>query len=379
MTSEAERAGAILTIDLEAISANYRRLHDQVAPAECAGVVKANAYGLGAEHVAITLAQAGCRTFFVALIDEGVSLRRALEDHGQDNPGGHEPTIYVLNGLIKGTERVFAEHRLRPVLNSIGEIDAWAQFVRDAGPGQQGAAAVQVDTGMSRLGLPKIELSILSSAPSRLAGFRLTHVISHLACADEPDHPLNHAQLEAFAAARRSLPPAAGSLSNSSGIFLGRAFHMDMVRPGSALYGVAPVPNRPNPMKQVVRLQGKILQVREIDTHQTVGYGATHRAENRKKIATVAVGYADGYLRYLSNRGNAYIGEFRVPLVGRVSMDLTTFDVTDVPDHLVHPGAMIELIGDDITVDALAASAGTIGYEILTSLGARYHRVYRRR
>ena len=152
-----------------------------------------------------------------------------------------------------------------------------------------------------------------------------------------------------------------------------------MARPGCALYGVTPDPSHPNPMKQVVRLQGKILQVREIDTHQTVGYGATHQAEKRTKIATVAVGYADGYLRFLSNRGSACIGDYRVPLVGRVSMDLTTFDVTDVPGNLVHPGALIDLIGQSMTVDALAEHAGTIGYEILTSLGARYHRVYQGR
>ncbi len=376
--SEAERAGAVLTIDLGAIADNYRLLRDRVAPAaECAAVVKADAYGLGAKHVVPVLHEAGGRTFFVALIDEGIAVRRVLQDCGRTASGEDEPTVYVLNGLTPNTAPIFAEHRLRPVLNSIGEMDAWAAFAR--GRESPLPAAVHVDTGMSRLGLPPNELAILHDDPSRLAGFPLAHVISHLACADEPDHPLNALQLDAFAAARASLPPAAGSLANSSGIFLGPAYHADMVRPGCALYGVAPVPDRPNPMKQVVRLQGKILQVREIDTSQTVGYGATHRAEKRKKIATVAVGYADGYLRYLSNRGSAHIGAFRVPLVGRVSMDLTTFDVTDVPDSLVHPGAMIDLIGGEKTVDAHAADAGTIGYEILTSLGARYHRVYRRR
>ncbi len=372
--NEAERAGAILTIDLGAIFANYRMLRDRVAPAECAAVVKADAYGLGAGRVAPTLYEAGCRTFFVALIDEGIAVRRALKECGHKESSGNEPAIYVLNGLAPKTSGVFAEHRLRPVLNSIGEINAWAAYARDSG--SQAAAAVHVDTGMSRLGLPQNELAILRDDPSRLAGFRLTHVMSHLACADEPDHPLNALQRDAFDAARASLPPTAGSLANSSGIFLGSAYHADLARPGCALYGVSPVPGRPNPMRQVVRLQGKILQVREIDTPQTVGYGATHRAGKREKIATVAVGYADGYLRHLSNRGCAYIGDFRAPLVGRVSMDLTTFDVTGVPAPLVRPGAMIDLIGAHATVDMLAASAGTIGYEILTSLGARHHRVY---
>jgi alanine racemase len=317
----------------------------------------------------------------VALIDEGIAVRRALKDSGQGESSATEPAIYVLNGLTPNAAGVFVEHRLRPVLNSIGEIDAWAAFARDSAP--RAAAAIHVDTGMSRLGLPPNELSILRDDPSRLAGLRLAHVISHLACADEPDHPLNALQRDAFRAARASLPPAAGSLANSSGIYLGPAYHADLARPGCALYGVSPVPGRPNPMRQVIRLQGKILQVREIDTPQTVGYGATHRAEKREKIATVAVGYADGYLRHLSYRSHAYVGDFRgdfrAPLVGRVSMDLTTFDVTGVPDDLVRPGAMMDLIGPRVTVDMLADGAGTIGYEILTSLGARYHRVYRRR
>ncbi len=348
--SEADRAGAILTIDLGSIAENYRRLRDRAAPAECAAVVKADAYGLGAARVVPVLHGAGCRTFFVALIDEGIAVRRVLEARGQAGSSGDEPTIYVLNGLTPNTAAVFDEYRLRPVLNAIGEIDAWAAFAR--GRELPLPAAVHVDTGMSRLGLPQDELAVLVDDPARLAGFPLAHVISHLACADEPDHPLNARQRDAFDAARASLPPAPGSLANSSGIFLDPSFHADQVRPGCALYGVAPVPGRPNPMNQVVRLQGKILQVREIDTHRTVGYGATHRAEKRTQIATVAVGYADGYLRYLSNRGSAHVGEYRVPLVGRVSMDLTTFDVTDVPAPLVHPGAMIDLIGDGLGVDA---------------------------
>jgi alanine racemase len=378
LSSEAERAGAILTIDLASIVANYRSLRDRVAPAECAAVVKADAYGLGAGRVAPVLRDAGCRTFFVASVDEGIALRRVLDEHdreqGRDGPVAGESAVYVLNGLFPTVPGLFAEHRLRPVLNSLGEIDAWAAFARGTAPGA--AAAIHVDTGMSRLGLPGNELAILRDDPSRLGGFRPTHVISHLACADKPDHPLNGLQREAFAAARASLPPAPGSLANSSGIFLGPAYHADLARPGCALHGVSPVPGRPNPMRQVVRLQGKILQVRDIDTPQTVGYGATHRAEKRERIATVAVGYADGYLRHLGNRGGAYVGDFRVPLVGRVSMDLITFDVTGVPEALVRPGETIDLLGPRVTVDELAAAAGTIGYEILTSLGARHHRVY---
>jgi alanine racemase len=374
-TSELDRAGAILTIDLDSIVGNYRLLRDTAFPAECAAVVKADAYGLGAAHVVPPLVAAGCRTFFVALLDEGIAVRQVLTKTALQNPDCGVADIYVLGGLAPGAENVFTEYRLTPVLNSLAEVDAWANYARlreDLQP-----AAVHVDTGMSRLGLPPNELAELAQNHARLDGVRLTLVMSHLACADEPRNPLNRRQLDAFAAARSILPPAPGSLANSSGIFLGAAYHADLVRPGVSLYGGGPVPGQPNPMAQVVRLQGKILQVREIDTPQTVGYGATHHAEKREKIATVAVGYADGYLRALSNRGSAYVGDFRVPLVGRVSMDLITFDVSGVSDDLVRPGEMIDLIGPNNPIDSLAAEADTIGYEILTSLGDRYHRVYR--
>jgi alanine racemase len=373
--SDRECAGAVLTIDLDAIAANYRLLGDRSAPAECAAVVKANAYGLGAEKVVPALAAAGCRTFFVAHVDEGIVVRRALADTSGGIAPESEPAVYVLNGPPRNAEEVLAEHRLTPVLNSLADIDAWSAFARRTGAPR--AAALHVDTGMSRLGLPPAELATVGGDAARLDGVRLTHVMSHLACADEPDHPLNHRQLNAFAAARGAFARTAGCLANSSGVFLGPRYHADMVRPGAALYGVAPVPGEPNPMTQVVRLQGKILQVREIDSPETVGYGATHLAGRRETIATVAVGYADGYLRALSNRGSGYIGGIRVPLVGRVSMDLITFDVSAVPGSEARPGDMIDVIGPFNPIDMIAAEAGTIGYEILTGLGARYYRVYR--
>jgi alanine racemase len=259
-------------------------------------------------------------------------------------------------------------------LNSLTCIEAWSRLARwleRALP-----AAVHVDTGMSRLGLPLAELRVLADDPRRLEGILPTFVMSHLACADEHAHPLNATQLHAFATARRMLPQAPGSLANSSGIFLGADYVCELVRPGAALYGVNPQPWLPNPMKGPVRLDAKILQVREIDSGTTVGYGATYRANARERIATVAAGYADGLLRSLGNTGSGYIGPHCVPLVGRVSMDLITFDVTNVPDTLATPGSTIELIGPFRPVDAVAADAGTIGYEILTSLGSRYARAY---
>jgi len=364
IASASDSRGAILTIDLDAVAANYRLLRDKLGSGECAGVIKADGYGLGAERVARTLAAVGCRTFFVAQIDEGIRLHPLLP----------EAEIHVLNGLMPKTEVFFEDYDLIPVLNSLGDIAAWQAYCRAGGRALP--ADIHIDTGMARLGLPPDELAVLAEAPEKLDGIDVNTVISHLACADEPDHPLNAAQLADFQAARRILPHGRGSLANSSGIFLGTDYHADLARPGIALYGGAPNREAPNPMAQVVRLQGKILQVREIDTPQTVGYGATHEAAGRRKIATVPVGYADGFLRSLSNRGHGWIGECRVPIVGRVSMDLITVDVTDAPAESAWPGSLIDLIGPGNPIDDVADAAGTVSYEILTSLGQRYHRVH---
>ena len=366
----AARAGAILTIDLDAVADNYRRLCAELGGVACAAVVKADAYGLGMARVAPALARAGARIFFVAQLEEATALRAMFPAEVEV-----EVEIFVLNGLGAGPAAAFQAGRVHPVLNSLGEIDAWAAAARAAGRALP--AAVHIDTGMNRLGLPEDELEALAADRSRLAGIDLRYVMSHLACADQPEHPLNAEQLRRFRAARARLPDAPASLANSSGIFLGADYHLDLARPGVALYGVNPTPGQPNPMRQVVRLQGKILQLREIDAPRTVGYGATHRAAGPTRIATVAVGYADGYLRSLSNRGSVWLGDRRVPVVGRVSMDLITLDVTGIPAEAAKPGALVDLIGPDLATDAVAEAAGTIGYEILTSLGRRYHRVYR--
>lgn len=357
--SPVSRAGAVLEIDLGAIVANWRLLGQIAAPAECAAVVKANAYGLGVAPVATALAAAGCRLFFVATLDEGIALRRAL---------GAAAEIAVFNGPLPGTAAEFAAHALVPVLNDPGQIAEWAEA---AGPHP---AMLHVDTGMARLGLSAREFAALVEAPPRI---RWRLVMSHLACADQPAAVLNAAQRARFAAAAARLPEIAASLAASSGIFLGPSYHLNLVRPGAALYGVNPQPGCPNPMRQVVRLSARILQVRQIDRGETVGYGAAHVMAAPGRVATAAVGYADGWLRSLSRRGGGTIAGTRVPLIGRVSMDLVTFDVSAIPEELARPGVMIELLGTGYGVDDAAADAGTIGYEILTALGARYHRVYR--
>jgi alanine racemase len=365
-------AGAILTVDLDAIQANYRLLVDRLSGVPLAAVVKADAYGLGVDRVAPALARAGCRVFFVAHIEEGAHLRQILNDTGTSEFVNIE--IHVLGGLMAGAEEAYDASRLVPVLGSLDEIHNWKNYCKK--PERPLPCDIHADTGMLRLGLPPDELVKLADEPSRLDGLEILTVISHLACADEPEHPKNAEQLEAFRRVRGQLPQGRACLANSSGIFLGPDYHFDLARPGVALYGVGPVAGESNPMAQVVRLQGKIAQVRDVDAPQTVGYGASHRIEGPGRIATVPVGYADGYLRFLSNKGTGYIGNVPVPVVGRVSMDLITLDVTQVPKHQCAIGGLVDLIGPNNPVSQLAEAAGTIGYEILTSLGNRYHRVY---
>lgn len=373
MTSivSADRAGAVLCVDLGAIVANWRLLRRRVEPFACAAVVKADAYGLGADEVAPALLAGGCRQFFVATLEEGMALRRRLE---VARPPSSACEIFVLNGAPAGAAAEVRRARLTPVLNALADIDAWSAWARSQDA--RVPAALHVDTGMARLGLPPEELAQLCDDPSRLDGLDLRCIMSHLACADTPEHPLNARQRDTFRAALAMLPKAPVSFANSSGIFLGADYWGDLVRPGAALYGVSPVPAQPNPMRGVVRLDAKILQVRQIDSGSTVGYGASHRAGGRERIATIAVGYADGFMRSLGNRGSGYIGAQLVPIVGRISMDLMTFDVSHVPESLARPGASIELIGPHHPIDAIAAEAGTIGYEILTALGTRFARIY---
>ena len=365
VSDPADRAGAILEIDLAAIAANWRLLAHRAAPAGCAGVVKADGYGLGATKVSAALAKAGCTLFFTATLDEAIVLRSAL-------PSSCE--IAVFNGPPPGCAEDFVAHRLVPVLNDPGQIADWQKIAA----GRAGLAAMlHLDTGMARLGLTAREFDMFVDRLLEGNAIRWRALISHLACADQPLHPLNEGQRARFAAARARLGCVPASLAASSGIFLDRDFHFDLVRPGAALYGVNPCPGTPNAMHQVVHLRGRILQVREVDRGQSVGYGATHVMDQPGRLATVAVGYADGWLRSLSHRGSGRIGGRRVPLLGRVSMDLVVFDVSNVDTMLARPGNFIDLLDGEYGVDAVAANAGTIGYEILTSLGRRYHRVYR--
>ncbi|MBM3532996.1 MAG: alanine racemase [Alphaproteobacteria bacterium] len=352
-------AGAILTVDLDAVAANWRLLSGRAAPhADCAAMVKADAYGLGAEQVGPVLAKAGARVFFVATLDEGIRLRRAIKQE-----------ICVLEGPRPASESEFRAHRLTPVVNSLDQLARW----RSSGGGR---AILHVDTGMSRLGISEAEAETLAAEPGRLGGVELAWIMSHLVSGEIQHDPENALQLARFRDALGKLPKAKASLANSAGIFLGPAYHFDLVRPGAALYGLAPVEHAPNPMRTAVRLEAEILTVRTIADGRSVGYNAQWRANRPTRIATVGVGYADGYLRSLTNRGRGYIASRSIPLVGRVSMDLVTFDVTDLPESVCRPGAMIALMGPELPPDALGALAGTNGYQMLTGLSRRYARRY---
>jgi alanine racemase len=362
-------AGGILTVDLGAMVSNWQDLARRSMPSECAAVIKADGYGCGTDPVARALAAAGCRTFFVADLAEARHVRAVAP----------EPVIYVLNGLLPGTADAFAAVRARPVIGSLVELAEWDAFC--TANGWRGGAALHVDTGMNRLGV-SAEEAIALAPRIRAANHGINLLMSHLACAEEPDHPLNERQMNLFREVRLLYRGIPSSLANSSGIFLGNAAHCDMVRPGAALFGINPTPGHRNPMRPVIELQARVLQVRTVPKGETVGYNATWAAKHLARIAIVAVGYADGYPRAASATdaapgASAIVSGTRCPLAGRVSMDLLAIDVTALPDHSVRRGDLVTLIGGDIGVDALAAAAGTIGYEILTSLGSRYRRAYR--
>jgi alanine racemase len=377
-------AGGILTIDLTAIVKNWKALAKRVVPASCAAVVKSDAYGCGVDQVAAALAKAGCATFFVAHLAEARQVRAAVRAAA---PGA---VIYVLNGFPPGTAPSFAEINAQPVIGSLAEFVEWDAY-RTA-TRWAGGAALHFDTGMNRLGFPLADAPLFT-ARVKMADHGITLVMSHLACADTPGHPLNAKQIAAFRDLRFMFRGTPTSLANSSGIFLGNAAHCDMVRPGAALFGVNPTPATPNLMEPVVALKARIVQVRDVARGETVGYGATWIAGRASRIAIVSVGYGDGYPRAANDPSGrakpeaksgarsgpvALIAGRRCPIVGRISMDLMALDVTALPEDPVRRGAEATLIGNGISVDDVAAWSGTIGYEVLTSLGRRYRREWQR-
>lgn len=375
LSPEANRAAAlsavngILTVDLNALAANWRKLEKTAVPAECSAVIKANAYGCGIEPVARALAKAGCKTFFVATIDEAIAARAALPS----------AALYVLNGFVQNTGEDYAKIDAKPVIGDLNELAEWDVFCRRTQ--WAGGAAIHIDTGMQRLGLTVAEAQgLIPRINSGDHGISL--VMSHLACAESLNHPMNARQLAVFREVASAFSGIPASLSNSSGIFLGSPFHFDLVRPGAALYGVNPTPEADNPMQPVVELKARIVQIRDIERGETVGYGGIWTARRPTRLAIISAGYADGYFRAGSSNDGTRGAEVmvagkRCPVAGRISMDLMAVDITDLEKNAVRRGHTVTLIGEGITVDELAHHFGTVGYEVLTSLGARYARLYK--
>lgn len=362
--------GGRVTIDLEAIARNWRDLKNRLAETtECAAAIKADAYGMGQAEAGQALFDAGCRTFFVAVPAEAIALRQTLPD----------AVIYALNGLLPGSLSHYLEHRIRPVLGSHAELVEWIAVCKSAG--RTFEAAVHVDTGIHRLGLSPAEFSAALSDADLMGPFVPSLLMSHLACGSTPSHIMNHHQLELFRDLTTPHAHIQRSLANSAGVLMGPEYHFDLVRPGIALYGGQAIENAPNPMTPVAKVEARIMIVRDVPEGDTIGYGAKQTARRPLKNAVVAAGYADGLLRAAGSTddrpgGFAIICGYKAPILGRISMDMITLDVTDIPDHLVKRGAYVEMMGPNVAAADLAAYANTIDYEYLTSLGQRFERIY---
>jgi alanine racemase len=339
-----------LTISLSAIQKNYELLNEKTGAASCGAVVKADAYGLGIEPVASALSKAGASEFFVALMEEGITLRQILPD----------ATIYVLDGILPNEESEFIEYNLTPVINGFEQKSFWKN---------NRSCAVHVDTGLNRLGFNGNDFHSLDD-------LNITLVMSHLASADTPDNPFNGLQRDRLIQATQSMPSVRKSLAASDGIFCGPDFHFNLVRPGAALYGINPIPAETNPMHSVVRLSAPILQIREVQENGYVGYANTQAVKKGQRLATVSLGYADGFFRSLSNKAHLYYKGTALPVLGRVSMDVIVVDISSLPESILAVGDWLEVFGPNQSPDTLAKAAGTIGYEVLTSLGTRFDRIY---
>ncbi|MBO3759673.1 alanine racemase [Ciceribacter sp. L1K22] len=363
-----------LTVHLGAIADNWHDMAKRSGKARAAAVVKADAYGLGIEDVGQTLYHAGARDFFVAVPSEGATLRAYAP----------EARIFVLCGIWPGQEEIFFENDLVPVIASEEQLAFWMSVIAERG---DYPCALQIDTGFNRLGLPLEDALALAADVSRPASFSPVLVMSHLACGDDPSSPMNGRQLQLFRQVSDAFEGIESSLSASAGIFLGPDYHFDLTRPGIALYGGEAVNGVANPMRAAVKAEARVLQVREAKAGETVSYGGTLKLARDSRLAVASVGYADGWMRNLSGSGvplretgitgaTGFIAGRKVPVAGRVTMDITIFDVTDVPENAVRAGDYIELFGSNVSLDEAARAAGTIGYEMLTGLGLRYERLY---
>jgi len=357
-----------LIVNLDLVAHNYSYLKSLTPSAECASVLKANGYGMGAVPMALRLMKEGCRSFFVAFADEGVALREAFIDRGLD------ADIYVLNGFFPGSEGVYADFHLIPALTDLDQVARWQAFCHMSG--RKLSAALHVDTGMTRTGLPSKEYMTLSSNPHLLDGMDLKLVLSQMVYSHDENITFTQQQRQRFEQAIRHMPKMRASLAKSGVIFLGSDYHYDMVRPGIALHGINPTNDKHNPLTQTMELWGRIYQVQDVAMGQSIGYSQTFVAASARKVATVGIGYADGYPWALANKGSVIIAGHKCAILGRISMDVMTVDVTDVPESALEIGGWAQLIGRDISIDDIAKAAGTVPYEVLLRMGGRFRKIY---
>jgi len=360
-----KKANSFLVIDVDAIVSNYQTLRSKLSNAHCAATLKANAYGLGVKKIAPALDKAGCPTFFVATLDEAVELRKILNSNRK--------SILVLNGFLAGTGRIFKHYNITPVLNNFCQLETWVDYNSTSEDRQK--AALHLDTGMNRFGLDNKDIARLMKNPQILIKANIYMLLSHLACSDEPENVMNNRQLLEFRSLIGRLPKVTASLANSGGIYLGKKFHFDLVRPGLALYGSVPG-HLQNNLTNCISLYGRVLQLREVDKGQLVGYGGTYKLTKRSRIATIGVGYADGYQRSLSGLSTVFHHDSPLPVVGRISMDSITVDISSLPDNKLKEGNFVELLGKNFTIDQAASLAQTVPYEMITGLGRRHYRYY---
>lgn len=350
----------VLEIDTQAIVKNYTKLKSMLGPSTCIPVLKANAYGFGMKEISHLLIQHGSHAFFVAHLEEGLELRKHAP----------EATIYVLSGVLHNTEALFVDQNLVPVLNSFDMLSRWHNLSQNLN--QSLSAVLHFDTGMHRLGFDSKDLSKLLESPHLLNSLDIHFIMSHLASSGDPSDPMNEKQREIFESLHRQFPTIKASLADTGGIYLGKPYHYEISRPGKGLFGLF---NKPN-LEPCATLYGQVLQTHLAQKGESVGYGAIQNLSRESRLATVGIGFADGYDRRLSDNAHVHIGEFNAPVVGRISMDYTVIDITDVPESLCYPGSWVELVGKSNNLDALAQSIGTISRELSTGFSSRLHRIY---
>ena len=357
--------GALLCIDLKALQDNYLFMKNLSSPRIASVVLKANAYGLGLCPIAKALFKVGVKDYFVTTLEEGIALRKTL---------GEDIHIYILNGVLKGTEDILNVHNLIPVLLSLEQLSLWRAYAQKIQ--KKCLAILQVNAGMGRFGLSFEEAKTVAEDPNGLEGVELLYILGHLSSASLSTHPRNEIERDCFEDFLALFPNVPATFSNSPGILLGKRYHFDMTRMGIALYGGAPLEDQPNSLKPVLSLKARILQVRSLKCGMTVGYDGTYVMPEDGRVATVNIGFGDGFPRALSNKGYGLIQGIKVPIAGRISMDWMSFDVTHIPEKDVAPGDLVTLLGGDLTIDSVAACAGTTSYDLISGLGARLHRTY---